>query len=241
MNSPPLIIIPTVNEGQTIRRLCVEILATVEADILVVDDASQDQTREELQRLANNHPGRFHTIYRQVAAGIGTAYLAGFRWALAHDYPVVIQMDGDGSHQPCSLIAMIEVLQSFPLVVGSRYVAGARVEDTLIRRCFSRIGNFLVLSIIPGPIRDMTSGFNGWQSAHLNRLLVEPFFSHGHAFQMELKTRALQEKMVFWELPITFKPRASGKSKLRLGHFWESLSLLRHLGRESRAQNPVQS
>lgn len=229
MNSRTLIVIPTVDEDATIGNLCKEILCLVDASILIVDDASQDQTREVVQQLAQSHPRRVHMLFRPKRTGIGAAYQVGLRWALHHAYREIIQMDGDGSHEPRFLPPMIAALKKAPLVVNSRYVPGARVEERFMRQAQSRFGNALARIFLSGSLRDLTGGFNGWHASLLARLMRKPFSSSGHGFQMELKFRALEKAGAVIELPIHFKPRTFGQSKLRWHHFLESLQLLYRL------------
>ncbi|TVR02243.1 MAG: polyprenol monophosphomannose synthase [Deltaproteobacteria bacterium] len=211
----PLVIIPTYDEVENIGPLLEQVLeALPEAHVLVVDDASPDGTAARVDTMASRDP-RIHLLERSGKLGLGTAYLAGFRWALQRDYSHVFEMDADFSHDPASLRPMLEAAAHADVVIGSRYVdGGGTVDWSWPRRALSRFGGLYSRSILGMPVRDMTSGFKCYRRAALEVVDLDEVSSTGYAFQIEMKYRAHLAGLRLVETPITFPDRARGTSKM---------------------------
>ncbi len=220
-----LIVIPTYNEVENIEPICVAIFRQIATThILVVDDHSTDGTKQVLDKLLQTYAGRLHLIERSGKLGLGTAYLAGFAWALEREYPVVIQMDADFSHPVDRLPAMLEALKTRDVVIGSRYVDGGQVTNWgLVRRLISKFGSFYARTILGMSVRDLTGGFNGWRRTALIAIDRSSVRSEGYSFQIELKYRAHRAKLSIVEIPIEFRDRRAGQSKMSAGIVVEAM------------------
>jgi len=212
----PLIVVPTYNEAENVDDLLAGIRGVLpEAHVLFVDDASPDGTAERVRAQQERNPGLVHRIDREGKQGIGTAYLAGFAWALERDYDAVVEMDADLSHDARALPTLIGLLSDADVVIGSRYVPGGRTENwSRLRRAVSRFGSFYARRILGLPIRDLTGGFNAWHRRVLATLPLERVRSEGYSFQIELKLRAARAGFRLIETPIVFVDRRAGKSKM---------------------------
>ena len=166
-------------------------LAAVDGiEILIIDDASPDGTGAMADALAEADP-RVHVLHREGKAGLGPAYVAGFRWGLDHGYGAMIEMDADFSHQPEHLPELVAQLGRYDVVIGSRYVAGGGTTDWgLVRRLISRGGGFYARAILGVDVRDLTAGFVGWRASSLERLNLDAVEAAGYVFQIEMKYRA---------------------------------------------------
>ena len=167
----PLVVIPTYNERENIARLLPLVLASLPGcHVIVVDDSSPDGTGEAVREAARRRRGRVRLIERPRKMGLGSAYMAGFRAALAdRRYGPVIQMDADGSHDPADLPRIADALRRSDLVVGSRYRGGMRVIDwPLYRLLLSTMANRYASAVTGTPVHDLTGGFNGWSRAALS-------------------------------------------------------------------------
>lgn len=212
----PLIVIPTYNERRNLALLVPRIFSFVRtASILVVDDSSPDGTAAQARTLSRKYRGRIHVLSRPGKQGLGSAYVAGFRWALARNYDPVIQMDADGSHDPAALPAFLTGLRKHDAVVSSRYLRGLRVINWPWHRLMLSMWANRYARLVTGtPLTDLTGGFNGWRRALLARIRPETLRCGGYAFQIELKHRARLAAARFQELPIVFAGRVEGESKL---------------------------
>ncbi|MGD2044593.1 MAG: polyprenol monophosphomannose synthase [Gemmatimonadota bacterium] len=211
-----LVIVPTYNERDNLPRKIPRILEQDERiDVLVVDDASPDGTGELAREFALENP-RLHVLEREAKDGLGKAYLAGFDWGLARDYDLFFEMDADISHPPDALPRMIEAAAQYPVVVGSRYVAGRVTVSNwpMSRLLISLLGCFYARIITGIPVRDATGGFNCWRREVLEAVGLERIRSNGYAFQIELKFRAYRKGFSMVEIPILFTERDSGESKM---------------------------
>jgi dolichol-phosphate mannosyltransferase len=210
-----LIIIPTYNESENLPRLLSAIFEVTPAvHVLVVDDNSPDGTGQLADGLAATDP-RVHVIHRAGKLGLGTAYIAGFRWALARDYALVFEMDADFSHQPRYLPDFLKAAEDADLVLGCRYMPGGGTEDwTMSRKLISRGGNLYARLATGLPFRDLTGGFKCFRREVLAALDLDAVRSKGYAFQIELtyRTRKLGFRVV--EVPIIFPDRKFGSSKM---------------------------
>jgi len=222
--SDTLVVIPTYNEIDNLRAITDRVLATTErADILVVDDDSPDGTGGLADRLAAQSP-RIHVLHRSTKSGLGDAYRAGFAWGLARDYDVLVEMDGDGSHRPEELPALIDATVESDVVVGSRWVAGGEVQNWALRReLLSRGGSFYARLALGLPFRDITGGFRAYRASALVALGYASVRAQGYCFQIEMLWRAWGAGLSIRELPIRFDERLSGESKMEFGIITEAL------------------
>ncbi len=211
-----LIVVPTYNEIENLRPLITTVLQKVPAhvEILVVDDGSPDGTGQEADRLASENP-RVHVMHRSGKQGLGTAYVAGFRWGMSKGFDALIEMDADFSHNPDYLPTMLGLLEKSDVVIGSRYVAGGGTLNWGVgRKILSRGGSIYSRMILGSPIRDFTGGFNGWRRPVLEAVSLETLRSDGYSFQIELKYRAFKKGFHIQEFPIIFEDRKVGYSKM---------------------------
>jgi dolichol-phosphate mannosyltransferase len=182
--------------------------------ILVVDDSSPDGTGELADRLAEADP-HIHVLHRQRKSGLGPAYVAGFRHALAAGAELVVEMDADFSHDPIHLPALIGAAREADLVLGSRYVNGGAVSDWgPMRRFISRGGCWYARHVLNVEVHDLTGGFKCFRRSVLEALDLDEVRAHGYAFQVELTYRALQLGFHVEEIPIVFHDRRAGRSKM---------------------------
>ncbi len=221
-----IIVIPTYNEAENAPRMLAAIHAVVpETDVLVVDDGSPDGTGRIVAEIAATDP-RIRLLSRTGKQGLGTAYVAGFKDCLARGYDVMVQMDCDFSHQPKYLPDFLELIKTFDVVVGARYIHGGGTENwPLMRRFLSKGGNFYARTILGVPLSDLTGGYKCWRRAVLEAIDLDTVQAGGYAFQMEMNFRAYRKGFKIHELPIVFPDRIAGESKLGQGIFWESLKI----------------
>lgn len=217
MSDTPRVVIcmPTYNEKDNIRNIIGAIFDVVpEVHILVIDDNSPDGTGRIADELAADDE-RVRVLHRTEKAGLGPAYIAGFRWALEHGYDRILEMDADFSHQPKYLPDMIATLDDHDVVIGSRYVAGGGTENWgLVRRLISRGGGIYARTILGVDIQDLTAGFIGWRREVLERIDLDGVEASGYVFQIEMKYRAHKAGFRIREIPITFPDRTVGESKM---------------------------
>jgi dolichol-phosphate mannosyltransferase len=223
VSSKVLVIIPTFNEAKSLSSTVEGLLSEVPAvDILIVDDGSTDGTSDIADSLASNE-ARVNVMHRDSKLGLGPAYVAGFRYAFANQYDVVVEMDADGSHQASDLPGILSAIENADLAIGSRWVSGGSVKNWPVVRLFlSRFGNLYARLLLGTRIHDMTSGFRAYRANFLEKLISTPVSSQGYSFQVELAYRASKTGTVK-EVPITFVERSEGKSKMTLGIVLEAL------------------
>jgi len=213
----PLIILPTYNERRNIRRLLPRVLSALRGcHVIVVDDSSPDGTGGEVRSMARRWRGRIRLVERPRKMGLGGAYVAGFRAALAdRRYGPVIQMDADGSHDPAVLPRFAAALRRHDAVVGSRYRGGMRVIDWPWHRLFlSTMANRYAAFVTGLPVSDLTGGFNGWNRDALAAIVRAGPRCGGYAFQIEIKHICARLGYDLAEIPIVFAGRIEGRSKL---------------------------
>jgi dolichol-phosphate mannosyltransferase len=241
------LILPTYNEAENLERLvhaALPQLASAAPDhrVLVVDDGSPDGTGAIGDRLAAELPA-VTVLHRPGKAGLGQAYVNGFRQALAGGATHVIEMDADFSHAPEDLPRLLASAQAgADLVLGSRYVAGGGVTQWgLLRRAVSRAGCAYARHVLGVRVRDLTGGFKCFTAEALRAIEYETVRSQGYAFQVELTFRALRRGLRVDELPITFRERERGESKMSWRIAWEAAVLVPRLrfGRRRVARRPV--
>ena len=210
-----LICLPTYNERENLGPITEAILAAApDVDVLVIDDGSPDGTGLLADELAAREP-RVHVLHRAKKEGLGKAYLAGFDWALARDYGLVLEMDADFSHDPGYLPAMLAKAQEADLVLGSRYVpGGGTVNWGLGRKILSRGGSLYARTILGVRIRDLTGGFKCFRREVLEAIELGTVECSGYAFQIELTYRAILRGFRVAEIPIVFADRRVGQSKM---------------------------
>jgi dolichol-phosphate mannosyltransferase len=210
-----VVVVPTYNEAGSIGPLLDRIrVVAPDVDVLVVDDASPDGTGRLADEAAARNP-RINVLHRTRKDGLGAAYLAGFGWALARDYGVIVQADADGSHRPEDLPRLLRALVEADLVLGSRYVPGGGVTNWSRRReLLSRSGNRYVRVLLGMPIRDSTGGYRAFRAAGLRRLDLTGVASRGYCFQVDMAWRAVRAGLRVVEVPITFVEREEGTSKM---------------------------
>jgi len=221
---PTLVIMPTYNEVENVRHTVEAVLAAAPVDLLIVDDNSPDGTGEVADILSNQYPA-VHVLHHGAKAGLGAAYLAGFAWAAERDYAKVFEMDADGSHQPRYLPAMIAALDAgTDMVVGSRWMPGSAVENWPLRReILSRGGNLYVRLLLGIGVKDATGGYRGFTRSALSRLDLTSVQSQGYCFQVDLLWRVLRAGLRVTEIPIVFREREHGYSKMSGGIIVEAL------------------
>jgi dolichol-phosphate mannosyltransferase len=211
------LILPTYNEAENIERLVRAALpqlasAAPEHHVLVVDDGSPDGTGEIADRLAAEFD-EVEVLHRTAKEGLGRAYLAGFQHALARDAEFLLEMDSDFSHDPADLPRLIQ--EDADLVIGSRYVPGGGVEDwPFIRRALSRGGSLYARAILGIPVRDLTGGFKCFHRRTLEGIDYLNTHADGYGFQIELTYRAYKAGFSVKEIPIVFREREHGVSKM---------------------------
>ncbi|HEX2572900.1 MAG TPA: polyprenol monophosphomannose synthase [Polyangia bacterium] len=221
-----LIIVPTYNERENLAALVGAALAELPgADVLVIDDGSPDGTGVLADALAAENP-HVKVLHRAGKLGLGTAYLAGFRYALAHEYDFVFEMDADFSHDPKYLpLLWRRAREGADVVVGSRYVAGGGTINWGIgRQIISRGGSLYARTILGVGVRDLTSGFICYRRAVLEGIALDHIRSNGYSFQIEMKYRALKAGFRLVEVPIVFVDRRVGASKMSRAIVVEALT-----------------
>jgi dolichol-phosphate mannosyltransferase len=213
------LILPTYNEAENIEPLVRAVLphlasAGVEHTVLVVDDNSPDGTGEIADRLAEElAPVR--VLHRTRKEGLGRAYLAGFGLALAEGAELILEMDADFSHDPADVPRLLAATGAADLVLGSRYVPGGGVEDWgIVRRMLSRGGSAYARLLLGVPVRDLTGGFKCFHRRVLETIDLDGVHADGYGFQIELTYRTVQAGFTVAEVPITFRERRVGRSKM---------------------------
>ena len=209
-------IVPTYNERENIRRLVDTVLAQdARIDVLVVDDGSPDGTGPLVDEIVASS-GRVHVLHRERKMGLGTAYIAGFRWALARDYDFVLEMDADFSHDPIHLPQFLQAIDSADMVLGSRYQQGrvTVVNWPITRLILSYCANIYARAVTGLPVWDATGGFKCFRRSVLESIDLSLVRSNGYAFQIEMSFRAWKRNFRITEIPIVFVDRTEGTSKM---------------------------
>lgn len=225
--SQPLIVIPTYNELENLQLLVPLIFEQLpQANILVVDDNSPDGTGRLADELASTDD-RVFCLHRTKKEGLGRAYLAGFEWALARSYTHIFEMDADHSHEPNRLPALLAATEDADVALGSRWVkGGGTIGWPLKRRLLSRGGSLYARTVLGVDVRDLTGGFKCFRREALLALDLHSVQTVGYGFQIELTWRAIQAGLRVVEIPICFKDRELGQSKMTVDIFSEALSLV---------------
>lgn len=239
-----LVLLPTYNERDNLASVVDGIRAHLpSAHLLIIDDASPDGTGDLAERLRAERPGFVEVVHRPGKQGLGTAYLRGFRHALARPYGHVVTMDADLSHAPAHLPAILEAAAEADLVIGSRYVAGGRtVNWGLERRVLSVGANLFTRRALGLAVRDCTSGYRCYARRLLESIDLDQIVADGYSFQIELLWRARRAGARVHELPITFVERAHGDSKISRDEVLKAVSTvcgLRRMAAEEERARPV--
>lgn len=220
-----LIIIPTYNERENIEAMVAKVFSLAgDFSLLIVDDGSPDGTAEIVRCLMTAHPERLFMIEREGKLGLGTAYIAGFRWALERGYEAIYEMDCDFSHDPDDLLHLTAELEAgADVAIGSRYVCGVNVVNWPMRRlllswCASRYVKFVTQM----PVRDATAGFVAYRAEVLRAIDLDKVRMHGYGFQIEMKYTAWKLGFNIKEHSIIFRDRTAGTSKMSGSIFGEA-------------------
>ncbi|MCW3023947.1 MAG: polyprenol monophosphomannose synthase [Conexibacter sp.] len=242
MPAPAWLILPTFDEAENIELIvdaALGVLRTAAPDdfrILVVDDDSPDGTGRIADRLAAEHR-EVEVLHRTERAGLGPAYLAGFAHALSHGAGYVFEMDADFSHDPADLARLLAAVRDggADVALGSRYVAGGAVADWgVVRRIVSRGGSLYARLVLGLPVHDLTGGFKCFRAEVLEAIDLPTVRAHGYAFQVELTNRAVRRGFRVVEVPITFRDRLRGESKMSWRIALEAMVLVPRLRRRDR-------
>lgn len=220
-----LIIIPTYNERENLHPLLEQIFGYApETDVLIVDDNSPDGTGTLADELAASD-SRIHVMHRAGKLGLGTAYIAGFKYAIEHGYDAAFEMDADFSHDPRYLPDFLQKIEQADLVIGSRYIPGGDTPNwSLLRRFISGGGNIFARFMLGLPIHDCTAGFRCYRREVLESIGLDTIESQGYAFQVELAYRVYKKGFRIVETPIVFMDRRVGKSKMSRTIFVEGFA-----------------
>ena len=219
-----LIISPTYNEKKNIKALVEQVLdPNPDYHFLVIDDNSPDGTASAVKELQTEYTN-LHLEERPGKAGLGTAYIYGFKWALERDYEAVVQMDADLSHDPGDVPRLVKQLEAHDLVIGSRYIHGVSVVNWPIRRLILSYGANLYSSIVTGmPLKDSTGGFKAWRREVLETVQLDQVRSQGYSFQIEMNFRTWFRGFTIIEEPIIFADRTIGESKMSKTIMYEAI------------------
>jgi dolichol-phosphate mannosyltransferase len=211
----PLVAIPTYNEAENLEAIVTAVYdALPQTAVLIIDDASPDGTGRLADDLAARYPS-LQVLHRPGKQGLGTAYVAGFRYALERDFDCVFEMDADFSHDPQYLPALLAATDDADLVIGSRYVPGGRTPDWgFSRRLISGFGNVFARTLLQLPVRDCTAGFKCYRRCVLEAFDLDAIRLEGYAFQIETVYQSVRKGFRIKEVPIVFPDRKVGKSKM---------------------------
>jgi dolichol-phosphate mannosyltransferase len=237
------LVLPTYNEAENIESLVAAVRSKLPGDarVLIVDDDSPDGTGRIADRIAAEHEG-VGVLHRPRKEGLGPAYIAGFRRALAEGAELVLEMDSDFSHDPAYLPRLLAAAEHADLVLGSRYVEGGGVSEWgTLRRAISRGGSAYARLLLGVDVRDLTGGFKCFRREVLEAIDLDTIESRGYAFQVEMTYRALERGFRVVEVPIVFRDRRAGISKMDRSIVAEAIwrvPLLRFTGGEAGAPSP---
>jgi dolichol-phosphate mannosyltransferase len=222
-----LVIVPTYNECENIGLLLDQLMALPEqVDVLVVDDASPDGTADLVKERASGEP-RIHLLQRSGKLGLGSAYVEGFRYALAQGAEYIFEMDADFSHDPLAIGAFLAAAREADVVLGSRYLNGVRVVNWPMNRLIlSRAANVYTRFITGLPVHDATGGFKCFRRRALEGIRLDRVRSDGYAFQIEVSYKCWKRGFRIREIPIVFVDRRAGVSKMNRRIIWEAAGMV---------------
>jgi len=218
---------PTYNEKKNIEELIQRVLASYNnIEILIVDDNSPDGTADLVKLLMKNNP-KIHILERSAKLGLGTAYCAGFKWALEKGYDRIVQIDADMSHNPDDIATLLAESEISDVVIGSRYINGVNVVNWPLRRLILSYAANLYAQIITGfPIKDATGGFKCFRSRVLESIDLSKITSEGYSFQIEINFISWVRGFTIKEVPIIFSDRTVGESKMSRGIIFEAIYMV---------------
>lgn len=220
-----LVIIPTYNEIENIEKMVRTVFSLARPfELLIVDDGSPDGTANKVKELQKEYPDQLHIEERKGKLGLGTAYIHGFKWAIARDYDFIFEMDCDFSHNPSDLIRLLEACEGdADVAIGSRYCSGGKVSNwPLGRILMSYFASVYVRIILWIPIKDTTAGFKCYRKKVLQEIDLDSIEFMGYAFQIEMKYTAYKKGFKIVEVPILFTDRILGVSKMSTKIFKEA-------------------
>ncbi|MDZ7859650.1 MAG: polyprenol monophosphomannose synthase [Candidatus Krumholzibacteriota bacterium] len=223
-----LVVIPTYNEEENVREIISIVLGVSDnLGVLIVDDNSPDGTGEIAERIAEEDE-RVNVIHRQGKMGLGSAYIAGFKWALTNTpAKYIFEMDADFSHNPEDILRFLDAIRNNDLVVGSRYLKGITVVNWPLRRLILSYGANLYTRIITGlPLTDSTGGFKCFRREVLEKMPLEKIHSDGYSFQIEMNYLCWKKGFRIKEIPVVFTDRRVGVSKMSKKIVWEAVFLV---------------
>lgn len=224
--SNSLVIIPTYNERENVQLMAHAVMALEESfNVLFVDDNSPDGTAEIISGIMETYPNRIFMLNRAGKLGLGTAYIAGFKWALAKEYAFIFEMDCDFSHDPADLTRLKKAcVDGAALAIGSRYCKGGKIENWPFSRwLLSYFANLYVRLVLWIGVHDSTAGFKCYTNQALKSINLDIIHFKGYAFQICMKYAVRKHQYPITEVPITFKDRVYGESKMSTGIFKEAL------------------
>jgi dolichol-phosphate mannosyltransferase len=221
-----IVLIPTYNEKENIEKIIHKVFSlSIPFHVLIIDDNSPDGTANIVRQLQNTYPATLHMLERSGKLGLGTAYIAGFNWAVGHGYDFVFEMDADFSHNPEDLVRLYEACdQGADVAIGSRYISGVNVVNWPMGRVLMSYYASMYVRIITGmSIRDTTAGFKCYTRRVLETIDLDKIRMKGYAFQIEMKFTAWKLGFKLTEVPIIFTDRKQGASKMSGGIFNEAV------------------
>lgn len=236
-----LVIIPTYNEKENVEKIVRKVLSLAGGfHILIVDDGSPDGTADIVKGLQQSYPQQLHLLQRSGKLGLGTAYIAGFKWGIEKDYQYIFEMDADFSHNPDDLIRLHQAcVDGADVAVGSRYVRGGKVVNWPWDRIFISKGGALYTRFITWmPVSDPTAGFICYTQKVLRTIPLDKVQFIGYAFQIEMKYRAWKLGFKIKEVPITFVDRKEGVSKMSKGIVQEAMYGVWKMKKFGKERNP---
>ena len=219
-----LVITPTYNERKNIENFIKKVFrVNPDYHLLIIDDNSPDKTAKKIKKMQLSYQN-LHLKERPEKAGLGTAYVYGFNWALSQGYDIIVQMDADLSHDPQDIPKLITKLENNDLIIGSRYVNGVSVVNWPIQRLLLSYSANIYSKIITGmPIQDSTGGFKVWRGSLLNKIEISKVKSQGYSFQIEMNFRAWRLTKKIAEESIIFVDRTIGESKMSKSIMYEAI------------------
>ena len=223
-----LILVPTYNERENIVKLVEYVfsLDIPELDILIIDDNSPDKTADLVKKMQDENE-HLHLLERAGKLGLGTAYIEGFKYALARDYDYIFEMDADLSHDPDEIPNFLEAMEDADLVIGSRYVKGVNVINWPLSRLMLSMGASLYTRIITGlPLTDCTAGFKCFRREVLEKIPFDEVKSNGYSFQIEMHFKVWKRGFRIKEIPIIFTDRTEGSSKMSRKIMFEAIFMV---------------
>lgn len=210
-----LVIIPTYNEAQNAEKIITEVLQQSEiVEVLIVDDNSPDGTADIVKRMMEANK-RIHLLQRERKLGLGTAYVAGFKYAIQHQFDFIFEMDADFSHNPKEIPIMLGKMDQCDVLIGSRYIKGVNVVNWPMKRLILSYSANIYTRLITGmPVHDATAGFKCYKRKVLETIDLDAIRSNGYAFQIETNFMAWKKGFTIMEMPIVFVDRRVGVSKM---------------------------